>query len=343
MAETPRIEASQKCSPAQPFSDDMDQLRQKVNQLECALQAAEASLVKMCRENSNLMMDVKERDSRIESLKQELSNYHVRQPYHTQSDMDRFEQHNPGVLLPVLHSETPPPSPTPIPPPPPPPPPPQPSINNLYANSSQVSRSRRASSSKYMHPLALNLCFPSLKPLNQNTNVPPATSSSPTSPFDLIEMNKTHLYQMPNIAMKASPSHFNKCLNWPPLFLFFSEAAILLVQVTQGSYPQYSLERPFTNNFCLDRLYRRQQQTSHTSCNRRPKYQWTGAAVQKNPGRKTTGHPRSCTKNEQAATSHPAGVSSGEQHCHHACPDQTNVFRNKCGDHGCERPPIDGW
>lgn len=163
---------------AQATSEDLEGLRNMVEELKDTLRQNEENMAKIRREKNELMLkvskaqaEVQERDKEIESLKNP-----------PRTGKSKVEEKN-GREEPAPEDGG-----ASSPPSPPPPPPPIPSsVTSCVAPVRRTcnpdhARRRSARMSKYLHPLALNLCFSTLKSLHENNVSSP--SQSPTSPTD---------------------------------------------------------------------------------------------------------------------------------------------------------------
>ncbi|CAO3589747.1 unnamed protein product [Absidia cylindrospora] len=188
--------------------EDMEGLKNTVDQLREALHVSQEMIANMHREKDELVMEVKDRDSKLLEIKRlKYQNgpptIQQRQQYHQQHE----EQHSTIVTLDTsIDRATCITSSIPIPPPPPPPPS-LPNVDNIYMG--RKSRTRSSSrSSKYFHPLALNLNFCSLKSLHENTPSSPTspissnTSTMQTLPYQQTTVDESRLKQLPKITMK---------------------------------------------------------------------------------------------------------------------------------------------
>lgn len=213
--------------------EDMEGLRNMVEELRDALHTTEESMTKIRREKNDLAMKVKERDNKIFAMQQEhqreLANIQQQKRLsHQQQQDDDDQSHRLSGTPPAPSTVSDEPLSPSIPPPPPPPPPPippiPPSIDTMCATRRRKLRARSASrSSKYLHPLAMNLCFPTLKSLHENTVTSPTSPTSGLMPnvaipndamipgnpslYPQTAMDESCLQQMSSITMKVkSPS-----------------------------------------------------------------------------------------------------------------------------------------
>lgn len=165
--------------------EDVEGLRNMVEELKDNVQKSQEATAKIRREKNELLMkvskalaDVKERDDRIVNLEKE--------------KLEKQALTTPTTPIPALgtvFSEL---STVDSVPPPPPPPPPSVSMSLIDKDEDQlypiikrrnlIKRDSSHRSSRYLHPLALNLCFPNLKSLHENTtNAPSAELGFRTS------------------------------------------------------------------------------------------------------------------------------------------------------------------
>ncbi|ORZ12198.1 formin homology 2 domain-domain-containing protein [Absidia repens] len=187
--------------------EDMKCLRNTVDQLREALHASQEMVANMHREKNELVVKVKDLDSKLLETYQlqcqkAPSTTQQRQQYHHQQQQQHSTIMNSNTSVDRATCFT-----SSIPIPPPPPPPPMKSVDNIYKG--RKSRTRSSSrSSKYFHPLALNLNFCSLKSLHENTpSSPTSTISSDinvmqTSPYRQTTVDESRLKQIPEITMK---------------------------------------------------------------------------------------------------------------------------------------------
>ncbi len=183
--------------------EDVEGLRNMVEELKDNFQKSQEATAKIRREKNELLMkvskalaDIKERDDRIANMeKAQLEQQTIMTLTSPKAIVDTLFQPPPTVAAP--------------PPPPPPPPPPLPPVTFIASEQEDalypiikrrnlVRRDSSHRSSRYLHPLALNLCFPNLKSLHENnTNVVPSTDVN----FCVPEQ-QNDLHKKPAIVMK---------------------------------------------------------------------------------------------------------------------------------------------
>lgn len=162
--------------------EDVEGLRNMVEELKDTVQKSQEATAKIRREKNELLMkvskalaDVKERDDRIMNLEKQ--------------NLEKQALSTPTTPIPALGSVFSEATTTnSVPPPPPPPPPPLPaavSMTPVHTDKDQlypivkrrnlIKRDSSHRSSRYLHPLALNLCFDNLKSLHENSLTAPST------------------------------------------------------------------------------------------------------------------------------------------------------------------------
>lgn len=193
--------------------EDVEGLRNLVEELKENMKRNQEVTAKIRREKNELLMkvskamaDIKERDDQLDAIQKQSQldkgSHHDQQGQ--QQQLNQMDQETQGKLSIVTANmnDTPPSSSLSPPPPPPPPPPPlpplplssQPTMMDQYKQNNDdseqdiplppvirrrnlVRRNSAHRASKYLHPLAINLCFPNLKSLHEST----ANASSPTT------------------------------------------------------------------------------------------------------------------------------------------------------------------
>jgi uncharacterized phage infection (PIP) family protein YhgE len=174
--------------------EDVEGLRNMVEELKDNIQKLQETTAKIRREKNELLMkyskaaaDIKERDDRISLIENEKRG--LIKKYELASSITPDHQTTPVFMDTVTLSSKAPTSLLPLPalsPPPPPPPPPPPMLslplsptkhcsgaleNNTRSTLNSRNNTRKNMShrsSRYLHPLALNLYFPDLKSLHEN-------------------------------------------------------------------------------------------------------------------------------------------------------------------------------
>lgn len=170
--------------------EDVEGLRNMVEELKDSFQKSQDATAKIRREKNELLMkmskalaDIQEKDDQIARMQKDQVTKIV--SLEVQSSM--------------MVPDTVPPSP---PPPPPPPPPLAPPIqqDELYpiVKRNLVKRSNSHRSSRYLHPLALNLCFPNLKSLHESSATAPSHIISPTgNSFRVTDSEHSEFFKKP--------------------------------------------------------------------------------------------------------------------------------------------------